>query len=179
MVQVAMKRKMEVLLVLDRLAEDDDGVPLSGSNGLRIGKRLLHESIPLGRLIVDGELAKHTGHPYLKRVGISTMFTGQESFYAKLVRGAKDGVEANEDYLKSVHRYAKHLQAIHSKCPKLHTIILFGRSSARVFDDALARLHQENMHVAEALQQLEIIRLPSLSRVNDSTMVELTRVLVK
>lgn len=164
MVQLSLKRKMKVLFVIDRLQDDDFGVPLSGHLGLKLSHLLLEESIPLGRLIQDQTVAEAIGHSYLKRIGVETMFTGEESYYPDLLRGNRQQLSTDEDYYKTVQRYAKHLLAVHSKCTKLHTIVLFGRSTQRLFSDALIRLEEENAHVADTFQNMAILKMPAVSR---------------
>ena len=164
MVQLSLKRKMEVLFVIDRLQDDDDGLPLRGNQGLKLSRLLLKESIPLGRLIEDHTVAKVVGHSYLKRIGVETMFSGDESYYSSLLRGRKLEKTSQEDYMKEVQRYTNHLLAVHSKCAKLHTIVLFGRATRRLFTDAMTRLEAENIHVAESFHQMDIHHLPAVSR---------------
>lgn len=165
MVQLSLKRKMKVLLVIDRLQDDDFGVPLGGHLGLKLSHVLLKESIPFGRLIQDQTVAEAIGHAYLKRIGVETMFTGEESYYPELLRGNRQLSSTNEDYYKTVQRYVKHLLAVHSKCTKLHTIVLFGRSTQRLFSDALFRLEEENEHVAATFKDMAIFQMPAVSRV--------------
>lgn len=180
MVQLSLKRKMKVLLVMDRLQDDDFGVPLGGHIGLKFSHLLLKESIPLGRLIQDQTVAEATGHSYLKRIGVETMFTGEESYYLDLLRGNRQTLSTDEDYYKTVQRYAKHLLAVHSKCAKLHTIILFGRSTQRLFSDALVRLEEENEHVFATFQNMTILKLPAVSRmVRDERIHEIRKVVVE
>ncbi|WP_026826140.1 hypothetical protein [Exiguobacterium marinum] len=164
MVQLSLKRKMKVLFVIDRLQDDDFGVPLGGHLGLKLSHLLLQESIPFGRLIQDRSVAKATGHSYVKRIGVETMFTGEESYYPDLLRGNRQTLSTDEDYYKTVQRYAKHLLAVHSKCTKLHTIVLFGRSTQRLFQDALTRLEEENEHVAATFQSMTLFHMPAVSR---------------
>lgn len=164
MVQLSLKRKMKVLFVIDRLQDDDYGLPLGGHNGLKLSRLLLKESIPLGRLIHDQTVAETVGHSYLKRIGVETMFTGVESYYPALLLGKRQMMSAREEYYKAVQRYTKHLLAVHSKCAKLHTIVLFGRATQQLFADALARLEEENEHVAETFRQMDIYRLPAVPR---------------
>ncbi|WP_214826494.1 hypothetical protein [Exiguobacterium algae] len=164
MVQLALKRKMKVLFVIDRLQADDDGLPLSGHNGLKLSRLLLKESIPFGRLIQDQAVAETVGHAYLKRIGVETMFFGDESYYPALLRGRRQNVSSEEEYYKTVQRYAKHLLAVHSKCPKLHTIALFGRASQQLFRDALTRLEVENELVAESFRRMNVYRLPAVTQ---------------
>ncbi|WP_252100484.1 hypothetical protein [Exiguobacterium sp. SH31] len=164
MVQLSLKRKMKVLFVIDRLQDDDLGLPLHGVNGLKMGRILLEESIPFGRLIDDSAVAEAIGHPYLKRIGVETMFLGDESFYPELLRGKRQALTKQEDYHKAVQRYTKHLQAVHSKCTKLHTIVLFGRSTHLLYNDAMERLEEENEHVAEAFKAMEVLHLPAVHR---------------
>lgn len=164
MVQLSLKRKMKVLFVIDRLQDDDYGFPLHGTNGLKMGRIILGESIPLGRLIDDPTVAEAIGHPYLKRIGVETMFLGNESFYQELLRGKRQALTAHEEYHKAVQRYTKHLQAVHSKCTKLHTIVLFGRSTQQLYNDAIQRLEEENEHVAEAFKSMEVLYLPAVHR---------------
>ncbi|MFY9946008.1 MAG: hypothetical protein WAL07_08105 [Exiguobacterium chiriqhucha] len=164
MVQLSLKRKMKVLFVIDRLQEDDLGIPLHGVNGLKMGRLLLEESIPFGRLIDDQAVAEASGHPYLKRIGVETMFLGDESYYPELLRGKRQALATHEDYHKAVQRYTKHLQAVHSKCTKLHTIVLFGRSTQRLYDDAITRLEEENEHVADSFKAMDVLRLPAVHR---------------
>ncbi|UTT41684.1 hypothetical protein [Exiguobacterium aurantiacum] len=164
MVQLSLKRKMKVLFVIDRLQDDDLGIPLHGINGLKMSRLLVEESIPFGRLIDDQAIAEASGHPYLKRIGVETMFLGDETFYPELLRGKRQALAMHEDYHKAVQRYTKHLQAVHSKCTKLHTIVLFGRSTQRLYDDAIIRLEEENGHVAESFKEMAVLRLPAVHR---------------
>lgn len=164
MVQLSLKRKMKVLFVIDRLQEDDEGLPLHGVNGLKMGRLLLGESIPFGRLLDDRDVALAAGHSHLKRIGIETMFLGDERFYPELLRGKRRALVAHDDYYKAVQRYTKHLQAVHSKCTKLHTIVLFGRSTHLLYDDSIKRLEEENEHVAAAFNKMEVLRLPAVHR---------------
>lgn len=178
MVQLSLKRKMRLLFVVDRLQDDDDGIPLAGHQGLKLSRLLIKESIPFGRLIQDHAVAKVVGHSYMKRIGVETMFTGDETYYPTLLRGRRQASTAREDYYKAVQRYTKHLLAIHSKCPQLHTIVLFGRTTERLFTDALARLEEENVHVAEAFKRMEIYRMPAVSRLIHDERIEEVREIV-
>ncbi|MCT4781764.1 MULTISPECIES: hypothetical protein [Exiguobacterium] len=164
MVQLSLKRKMKVLFVIDRLQDDDAGLPLQGVNGLKMGRLVLKESIPFGRLLDDRDVALAAGHSHLKKIGIETMFLGDEPYYPELLRGRRRTLSAQDDYYKAVQRYTKHLQAVHSKCTKLHTIVLFGRSTHLMFDDAIRRLEEENEHVAAAFKSMEVLRLPAVHR---------------
>ncbi|WP_215141453.1 hypothetical protein [Exiguobacterium qingdaonense] len=180
MVQLSLKRKMKVLLVMDRLQDDDFGIPLCGHLGLKLAHQLLEESIPFGRLIHDQTVAEAIGHPYLKRIGVETMFTGDESYYQDLLLGNRQTLSTDEDYYKTVQRYAKHLLAVHSKCTKLHTIVLFGRSTQRLFSDVLTRLEEENEHVATTFQNMTILKMPAVSRmIRDERIHQIRQVVIE
>lgn len=179
MVQLSLKKKMKVLFVIDRLQDDDYGIPLGGQRGLKCSRLLLDESIPFGRLIQDQTVAEAAGHGYLKRIGVETMFSGEESYYQDLLRGKRLSLQEDDDYYKAVQRYVKHLLAVHSKCTKLHTIVLFGRATQRLFEDALLRLKEENGHVAETFEQMEWIILPSVHRLVEDERIEQLRQMMK
>lgn len=179
MVQLSLKRKMKVLFVIDRLQDDDLGLPLHGVDGLKLGRILLEESIPFGRLIDDPAVAEASGHPYLKRIGVETMFRGDESFYQDLLRGKRRALMTREDYHKAVQRYTKHLQAVHSKCTKLHTIVLFGRSTHLLYDDAMKRLEEENEHVGESFKAMDVLFLPAVHRLVRDERISQVKVIVE
>lgn len=179
MVQLSLKRKMKVLFVIDRLQDDDLGLPLHGNHGLRMSQMVLNESVPFGRLIDDQAVAEAVGHPYLKRIGIETMFLGEESFYPDLLRGKRHALFAQEEYHKAVQRYTKHLQAVHSKCPKLHTIVLFGRTTHLLYRDAMVRLEEENIHVANTFNSMEVLRLPAVQRLGRDERISHVKAIVE
>ncbi|STO08351.1 MULTISPECIES: hypothetical protein [Exiguobacterium] len=179
MVQLSLKRKMKVLFVIDRLQDDDLGLPLHGINGLKMGRNLLGDSIPFGKLLHDQAVAEAAGHPHLKRIGVETMFLGDESFYAELLRGKRQALSAREDYYKTVQRYTKHLQAVHSKCTKLHTIVLFGRTTHLLYADAIERLEAENEHVAAAFKSMHVLRLPAIHRLVRDERIEQVKEIVE